>query len=104
MMIQGSNNPLVIQFDQAVDSLPQLVVSLWSASGESLKTWALPDMMVSGDTAVCPLTEAETANIGGAKVTLEAKGLDGSGNTVFWDSVNVYVKTRQDKVIRLTGA
>lgn len=104
MMIQGSNNPLVIQFDQAVDSLPQLVVSLWSASGESLKTWALPDMMVDGDTAVCPLAESETAAIGGAKVTLEAKGLDGSGNTIFWDSVNVYVKARQDRIIRLTGA
>lgn len=103
MLIQGSNNPLVIQFDQSVTGCPKLVVSLWGASGDALKTWTLEDMTVDDDTVICPLTEEETAAIGGAKVTLEAKGLDDEDNTIFWDAVDVYVKGRRDKVIRLTG-
>lgn len=105
MIIQGSNNPLVIQFDADVSGCAKLVVSLWGASGDAVKTWSLDDgMLVHGDTAVCPITEEETAAIGGAKVTLEAKGLDGEDNTVFWHAVDVYITQRRDRVIKLTGA
>lgn len=101
MMIQGSNNPLVVQFDGDVSACPKLAVSLWGQRG-AVKVWTLEDMQVSGDTAICPVTEEETAALCGQKLMLEAKGLDAQGNTIFWDSVAVYVKQRKDKTIQLT--
>lgn len=106
MLIQGSNNPLVIQFDADVDNIPVLVVTLWTDApghvGRPLKAWELADMTVSGDTAVCPITEAETKAYPAGQLVLEAKGLDGDGNTIFWDEYKLDVKNRRDKVIILT--
>jgi hypothetical protein len=101
VLIQGSNNPLVIQFDTAVDNIPKLVVTLWQDCPVTpIKTWELADMTVSGDTAICPISEGETKVIN-ADVVLEAKGLDGNGNTIFWDEYKLDLKKRRDKVISL---
>lgn len=106
MIIQGANNPLTIKFDASVAALPALVVTLWSdkpgLSARPVKTWTLEDMTVSGDTAVCPVTEDETRQLPDGKVTIEAKGLDGEGATVFWDAAVVDVRGRRDKIITLT--
>jgi len=106
MIIQGSNNPLVIQFDADVSGIPTLVVSLWCDMAgyfnKPLKTWERSDMTINGDTAACDITEQETRNFPSAKIILEAKGLDGDGNTVFWDAYPVDIKTRHDKIITLT--
>ena len=106
MIIQGSNNPLVIQFDADISGIPTLVVSLWCDMagyfGRALKTWERDDMTISGDTAMCEITEAETRAFPTSKLILEAKGLDTDGNTVFWDAYPVDVKNRHDKVITLT--
>lgn len=109
MLIQGSNVPLTIKFDAAVDSLAALYVTLWcdQYSKQPLKTWSLSDMTVSNDTAVCPLSEEDTIklpNFPNYKVVVEAKGLDSNGETVFWDAAEIDVKERRDKVIKLTGA
>lgn len=105
MLIQGSNNPLVIKFDQDVDGLSGLVVTLWtdSAAPQRIKTWTLAEMEVEGNEAVCPITEAETAAIEAATVMVEAKGLNEDGYTVFWDAYKLKVKSRRDRVITLTG-
>lgn len=105
MIIQGSNCPLVIQFDAQIDSMPALVVTLWPDTGCSrapLKTWYLDDMTVSGDTAVCPLTEKETAGFPDFQQVIEAKGLDENGNTIFWDEYKIELKRRRDRIITLT--
>jgi hypothetical protein len=100
MLIQGSNNPLVIQFDAAVDTLPKLVITLWSDTpgniGKPLKTWEREDMTISGDTAICPIGELETKEYYGDFLILEAKGLDGDGNTIFWDEYSIDLKHRRD--------
>lgn len=107
MIIQGSNNPIVIQFDASVENIPMLVVSLWcdsfgSSSTNPVKTWDKESMLIDEDTAICQITEEETASLPASMVFIEAKGLDGDGNTIFWDSQSVDVKKRRDKVIRLT--
>lgn len=105
MIIQGSNNPLVIQFDAALDNIAALVVSLWTDApghvGQPLKVWAQEDMAISGDTAICRITEEETKSYPAGRLILEAKGMDHSGNTVFWDEYPIDVKRRRDKVITL---
>lgn len=106
MIIQGSNNPLVIQFDASVASIPALVVTLWSDSpgrgSQMVKKWELGDMTIDDDTAVCPITEAETKAFPSSQLILEAKGLDGDENTIFWDQYPLDVKRRRDKIIQLT--
>ena len=106
MIIQGSNNSLVIQFDQSVTDIPTLVVTLWrdliGRGSQKVKEWQKSDMTVDGDTVICEITEAETAALPAQQMVIEAKGLDGSGNTIFWDEYRVDVKNRRDKVIRLT--
>ena len=106
MIIQGSNNPLVIQFDQSVAAIPTLIVSLWADSpgrgSHLIKEWRRDDMTVDADTVVCAITEEETKALPGQRLILEAKGLDASGNTIFWDAYPIDVKNRRDKVIQLT--
>lgn len=106
MIPQGSNNPLVIQFDENVEHIPRLVVTLWSdMAGRSktpLKVWENADMTVTGDTAVCPLTEQETREFPLPTVVLEVKGLDSYGYTIFWEEYKLDIMRRRDKIITLT--
>ena len=106
MIIQGSNNPLVIQFDTNISDIPTLVVSLWSnlkgLDHSPLITWNKSDMDISGSTAVCPVSESQTSGFPGTDLILEAKGLDGDGNTIFWDEYKVDLKRRRDRIIHLT--
>ena len=106
MIIQGSNNPLIIQFDTAVDTMPVLVVTLWNESigcqAKMIKKWEIDDMDVNGDTAICPITEQLTKALPNGKLIIEAKGLDENGNTIFWDQYETDVKTRRDKAIAIT--
>lgn len=106
MLIQGSNIPITIVFDASVESLPELIVTLWSDDVRHrrapLKTWHKSDMTISTTTAVCPITEAETKTLPETPLVVEAKGLDGNGETVFWSSTTVGVLTRRDRIITLT--
>lgn len=106
MIVQGSNSPLVIKFDASVAAIPTLVVSMWcdkpGYAARPVKVWERSDMTISVDTALCPITEDETRALPDGSVTIEAKGLDGSGETVFWDAAVIDVKNRRDKQIKLT--
>lgn len=109
MIIQGSNNPLVIQFDASVADMPTLVVTLWADKenkceqySEKVKQWNKSDMTIDNDTVVCPFSEDETKNISVKYLILEAKGLDENGNTIFWDQYKLYIKARRDRLISLT--
>ena len=103
MIVQGSNVPLTIVFDQAVSGM-ELVVTLWGLNGRTdtmIKRWNAEDMTIAEDTVICPLTEAETAALPSGTLAVEAKGLNG-GETVFWAAAEVDVLRRRDRVIRLT--
>lgn len=106
MIIQGSNNPLVIKFSTSVEDLPQLVVSLWEekvkGKGSLLKTWRKEDMTLNNDTAICPVTEQLTQSLPSGNLVVLAKGLDDNGETIFWDEYRLPVKERLDRTIALT--
>lgn len=105
MIVQGSNNPLVLTFDQSVDTIPSLSVTLWSATARNtrpLMAWTNADMMINDDTVVCPMTESETQNLVSGKMVLEAKGLDENGNTIFWAEYPIDLHRRRDRIISLT--
>ena len=106
MIIQGSNNPLVIQFDASIADMPVLVVTLWSDTAvypaKMIKRWNNEDMTISDDTAICPISEEETKKISNGHLVLEAKGLDDNGNTIFWDQYKLDVMARRDRIIMLS--
>ena len=111
MIIQGSNNPLVIQFDASLVEVPTLVISLWqdrvkgdTKSSTLIKQWKTGNagLVIDGDKAICDITEEETADLPSTRMVLEAKGLDEAGNTLFWDAFPIYIKARRDKMIELT--
>lgn len=100
MLIQGTNVPIKIVFDMSVAGFPNIVATLWSGT-KLLKMWELEDMIVQGDTIYLPLDEDETRKFKKGKLRLEAKGLNSSGQTVFWQKATIEVGDRNDKDINL---
>ena len=100
MLIQGANNPLVIQFDDSVEDLDALVITLWRET-KLIKQWNKNEMLIDGDTVVCPLTEEETDRIISTPHNLEIKGVDENGYTIFYEKQELPVLYRNDKAIVL---
>lgn len=101
MLIQGTNAPIKVVFDTSVSDMLSIVATLWDARGKQLKKWETDDIDIQGDTIYLPLEEDETVNYAKGKVTLEIKGLNSSGTTVFWQEAKITVKDRKDKVVDL---
>lgn len=102
MIIQGSNNPITITFDSDLTDIPILVATLWLGRGIMVKRWDKSDMGIDGEIVTLPLTEEETAQMGGGTIILDVKGLDEDGNTIFWEEAGLRVVPRRDHGITLT--
>ena len=105
LFVQGSNNPLIIGFDESIADIPKMIISLWSSMGGygmPLKVWHKSDILIDDNIAICPLTEDETAAFPGYQVEILVKGLDANGYTIFWRRFNVDILHRQDRVFKLT--
>ena len=106
MIIQGSNNPLVIQFDANISNIPKMVVSLWhDAPGYTknpLKVWTENEMEIRNNIAICNITEDDTRSFPTTNLWMAVKGWDADGTTIMWDEIMVDVKKRHDKNITLT--
>lgn len=104
MIIQGSWAPLVVKFDREIASVPNLVITLWQdydqKNSKLLKMWKNPT--VNNDTALCPVTEQETASFPSTNLVMEAKGRDSRDNPLFWASFDIDVLRRRDKAINMT--
>jgi len=102
-ILQGSNSPIVVTFDRDISELPAIVITLWTNNGDLIKKWETGDLEIHGVSAVCPVTEEETAKFPGNKaLTLEAKGLDEDGYVIFWSEDRVLVGARFDRNIYMT--
>lgn len=97
IIIQGSNVPIVVTFDDDVSSLEKIAASLWYGK-TLLKEWEDNDITVDEDTATFPLDEDETKEFQSGMVTFELKGVN-QGVTVFWKKAKLKVIERHDKVI-----
>ena len=103
MIIQGTNIPLQITFDEDVSEINELVITLWRRNKVELKRWTKANMEIEEDTVILPITEEESASWPEGYNTLEAKGLDEDGLTIFWDKAPIMIEGRRDKGIRLMG-
>lgn len=104
MVIQGSNEPLVITFDESVDALHKLLVTLWvdKPSRRLIRQWRETEMQIAQNTVTCPLTEQETAAFPPHQLTAEIKGLDENGTIVIYEAIPIEVIPRHDGSIPLT--
>ena len=102
MIIQGSNNPITLAFSEDIADIPTLVATLWAGSGQMIKRWDKADMGIDGEVVTLPLTEEETAQLGGGSIALDVKGVDSDGSIVFWDEAGIRVLPRRDHSITLT--
>lgn len=110
MIIPGSNQPFVIRFcnktDTPVEALPHLLVTLWQdlhgKKPKLIKHWWKDDMLVTGNVAICPVTELETATMPRTILYFEAKGWDAYGKTILWYEFPIDVVHRRDAEITLS--
>lgn len=101
MIIQGSNKPITLTFEEDISAIPIIVATLWAGYGNMIKRWDKTDMTIEEDTAELPLTEAETAEMNGGSIALDVKGLDDIGNIIFWEEVPIMVLPRRDRSITM---
>ena len=105
-ILQGSNDALVITFDQDVSGLADISVSLWAErTGSPLKAWRKENVTIDaqdGTRVTCPLLEAESAAFPAGDITLEAKGLTIAGQVLFWERYPIKAGARFDRNIFLT--
>lgn len=102
MIVQGTNVPLAVTFDEDVSDIPTLVATLWLKDGTLIKQWEKSDMEIDGETVYLPLDESETVNIAPGFVSLAIKGLNDDNQTIFWEETMVKVEARRDRTITLT--
>ena len=100
MLIQGTNVPIKITFEQEVENLPKIVATLWQ-NGKLLKQWDKENMTIAGAVAILPLDEDETRTQKKGKATLEVKGLSNAQDVMFWEEATVEIAARKDKDIDL---
>ena len=100
MLIQGTNIPIEITFDENVSSFKKIVATLW-IQNKQVKEWQKSDMTISGDTITLPLDEDETRTFKKGKAILEIKGLTDLNQTVFWEEATIEITSRRDKDIDL---
>jgi hypothetical protein len=101
MIYQGSNSPIVITFDAAIDGLKDLSVGLYDKHQKPLKKWIMSDVTISGNEVICPLTQAETVAMHEGNATLLVKWSDSDGDVLFAQEATVYISPRADKIVLL---
>lgn len=103
MIIQGSNNPIILEFDANVDKITDFSALLspkgiyrCDGGNDYVKHWRLNDVQISGRNILLPLTQNETLLFQPGRYSLEIKWVE-NDNVIFARSIIVQVEQRMDK-------
>lgn len=102
MIIQGSNNPIILEYDSPVDKITDISVvltqrgSLQCNGSGYAKQWRMADVQKSGKTILLPLTQYETLSFMPGKYDLEVKWIE-NDSIIFARVVTIYVEPRSDR-------
>lgn len=103
MIIQGSNNPIVLEFDSPVENITDLSALLspkgiyrCDGSNNYVKHWRLDDVQKSGRTILLPLTQNETLLFNPGRYELEVKWVE-NDNVIFARVIMIQVEARTDR-------
>lgn len=95
-IIQGSNEPITIDFPEDVSNARKIEVHLYNEL-RKLKHWSKEELLISESTVIAPLTENETMNFPNSSAKLEVKWKDANGNNKFSEIVSINIVSRKDK-------
>lgn len=104
MIIQGSNNPIILEYDSPVDKITDISVvltqrgSLQCNGSGYAKQWRMADVQKSGKTILLPLTQYETLSFMPGKYDLEVKWIE-NDSIIFARVVTIYVEPRSDRTL-----
>lgn len=79
MIIQGSNEPIQIIFDDEPRGVSEIYMALYDDKHNLLKQWTISDMSIDGSVASAPLLESETMSFPPCVASLEIKWLESDG-------------------------
>lgn len=101
MIIQGSNLPIIITFDEDMSSLVDWSMSLFMENKRTkeqtlLRHWGLHDIAIDGATVSAPLTEEETVEFPVGVATLEMKWLTQDETIFHSDIIRIRIAERND--------
>lgn len=94
-IIQGSNEPLVVQIE-GIEAFRMLSFSLFNSLRVRKKHWMVDDVQIDGNIITCPLTETETLALEEGNYLFEMKFVDDSGSIVFAEPITITVVKRYD--------
>lgn len=97
-IIQGSNDPIIIEMDEDISDIEKISVGLYSSSTR-VKQWDIDDIGIESTVMSCPLTQTETAALTGISYTLSVKMYDSNDKVLFFDEESVRIVPRKDKAI-----
>lgn len=107
MIIQGSNAPIILCFEEEFERVSDISVALIKDNRLNgrpnivVHRWGLEDIELHEDerTAICPLTQEETLSFPEGKALLEVKWLDSDGDVWMGCTVKTEIGKRFDKTI-----
>ena len=95
-IIQGSNSPIVLEFEDNMSTASKIECSLNNGDTE-LKHWSIDDVVVEENLISLPLYESETMNFESGTAYLDAKILDVDGVIIFYNSFKLKVVNKFDR-------
>lgn len=105
-IIQGTNEPIRIDFEQEDDISDSLDfhVAIYTRNKDQIAHWTIDEMVMDGQSVYCPLTQDETISMPTGAGYLEMKRTDGNGRLIPYDRIPVTVEERTDKHILIETA
>lgn len=98
-IIQGTNNPLVFDFGESMDTIIDIEISLYSEDDTELKHWTIGEVEIDEGTISAPLEQRESLSFPPGPCYIEIKWTDAFGKTNFAKTIKNTVKQRKDKII-----
>lgn len=98
MLIQGTNAPIIIEFDDVITDIIDISVIL-AKDNKVLKKWGKADVRLEGTNCYCPLEQEDTINLPVGSATLEVKWTNDKGEVNFAETALVKIEKRVDSTI-----
>ena len=102
MLIQGSNNPIRFIFEETNDMPDSMIITL-SNEISVLRTWSTPEITIDyeGHEASVQVTQDESMEWEPGPCKIEAKIMDGYGNTIFATAYDTILPWKDKTVLEV---
>lgn len=97
MIIQGTNEPIIIQFDGDTSAITDISIALYHRDN-LLKKWTMSNLTIDGDVVIAPMTQEESMGFIPGDAHLEVKWIE-DGVTQFAEISDAFVEQRCDNTI-----